>query len=84
MSGWRDTGYGLSQTKQIAFLCDQMIKLKGIKSLNNYPEILRRIKYFDKEQQRTFVFLTNNFLQPATILHCCINIDGKWNYSSNG
>ena len=46
-------------------LCDQIVKLNGIKSSVYYPEILRRIKYFDQEQQRTFVFLTNNFTQPA-------------------
>ena len=47
-------------------MCDQKVKLKGIRSSINYPEILRRIKYFDTEQQRYFVFLTNNFTQPAT------------------
>jgi Domain of unknown function (DUF4372)/Transposase DDE domain len=46
-------------------ICDQIVKLKGVKSSVYYPDILRRIKYFDKEQQRTFVFLTNNFIQPA-------------------
>ena len=46
-------------------ICDQTVKLNGIKSSVNYPEILRRVKYFDQEQQRTFVFLTNNFTQPA-------------------
>jgi hypothetical protein len=46
-------------------VCDQTVKLKGIKSSVNYPETLRRIKYFDQEQQRTFVFLTNNFNQSA-------------------
>ncbi|MDN3657512.1 IS4 family transposase [Ferruginibacter paludis] len=52
--------------KANSILCDQTIKLKSIKSSTNYPEVLRRIKYFDKEQQRIFVFLTNNFQQPAT------------------
>lgn len=46
--------------------CDQMIKLKGYKSLKSYPQNLRRIKYFDIEQQRTFVFITNNLTQDAT------------------
>ncbi|MBW2607885.1 MAG: transposase, partial [Deltaproteobacteria bacterium] len=30
-----------------------------------YPEKLRRIKYFDAEKGRTFVFLTNQFTLPA-------------------
>ncbi len=47
-------------------ICDQTVKLKGYKSLKLYPENLRRIKYFDTEQQRTFVFITNNFTQDAS------------------
>jgi len=47
--------------KTDGIICDQTVKLTGIKSSVNYPEILRRIKYFDQEQQRTFVFPTNNF-----------------------
>ncbi len=39
-------------------ICDQSVKLKGYNSLKSYPENLRRIKYFDTEQQRTFVFIT--------------------------
>lgn len=46
-------------------ICDQTVKINGIKSSVNYPEILRKVKYFDHGQQRIFVFLTNNFTQPA-------------------
>ena len=51
--------------KTKGIICDQTVKLQGIKSSAYYPVAIRRIKYFDKEQQRTFVFLTNNFIQPA-------------------
>ena len=34
-------------------------------SYKNYPAPLRRIRYFDVEQQRFLVFLTNNFDLPA-------------------
>ena len=51
--------------KTKGIICDQTVKLKGVKSSAYYPLALRRIKYFDKEQRRTFVFLTNNFIQPA-------------------
>ncbi len=53
--------YSAKVDKNTGVLCDQIIKLTGLKTKDNYPEHLRRIKYFDKEQQRTFVFLTNNF-----------------------
>lgn len=53
--------YSSKVDKATGVLCDQKVKLTGVKTKNHYPEYLRRIKYFDKEQQRTFVFLTNNF-----------------------
>ena len=48
--------------------CDQIIKLTGIKTAKDYPEKLRRIKYYDKELDKTFVFLTNNFELEAIII----------------
>ena len=47
--------------KRIGILCDQDIMLTGINSSIRYPEHLRRIKFYDSEFERTFVFLTNNF-----------------------
>jgi Transposase DDE domain/Domain of unknown function (DUF4372) len=47
--------------KKYGILCDQEIVLTGINSSNRYPEHLRRIKFYDSEFERTFVFLTNNF-----------------------
>lgn len=58
--------YSAKPDKLKGIICDQTVKLKGYKSLKSYPENLRRIKYFDTEQQRTFVFITNNFTQDAT------------------
>ncbi|MDI1234261.1 MAG: IS4 family transposase [bacterium] len=40
---------------------DQTILLVNFYALKEYPEKLRRIKYFDKETNKTFIFLTNNF-----------------------
>jgi len=37
----------------------------GFYSKKIYPEKLRRIKYFDAEKGRSFVFLTNQFTLPA-------------------
>lgn len=47
--------------KKMGILCDQDILLTGINSSIRYPEHLRRIKFYDSEFDRTFVFLTNNF-----------------------
>jgi hypothetical protein len=47
---------------------DQTVVLTGFYSKKDYPEKLRRIKYFDIEKGRSFVFLTNQFtLPPLTI-----------------
>lgn len=45
--------------------CDQIIVLTGVESQHDYPEQLRRIKYYDQEIDKTFNFLTNNFTIPA-------------------
>lgn len=48
--------------------CDQTITLKVKKSKTQYPEKLRRIKYYDEEKNILLVFLTNNFeLDPMEI-----------------
>ena len=49
-------------------LRDQTIVLTGIKTSKKYPEMLRRIKYFDFEKKKMFVFLTNNFSLPAFLI----------------
>jgi hypothetical protein len=53
--------YSRKVDKSIGLRCDQTIKLTGYKSAKTYPEKLRRVKYYDKEQGKTYVFLTNNF-----------------------
>ena len=53
---------------------DQIIVLTGPRSKIYYPDALRRVRYFDSEQNRRFVFLTNNFAitadTVAAIYHC--------------
>ena len=43
---------------------DQIIRLKIFHSQKGYPDRLRRVRYFDDETQRFFVYLTNNFTLP--------------------
>lgn len=45
--------------------CDQTIKLTGVMTSKRYPKKLRRIKYYVTDLDRTFVFLTNNFVLDA-------------------
>lgn len=45
--------------KATGLRCDQSIRLSIPKSRKQYPEKLRRIKYYDSKKNMTFVFLTN-------------------------
>jgi IS4 transposase len=51
--------------KTIGLRSDQTIVLKGAKSSRLYPGPLRRIAYYDAENKRRLIFLTNNFALPA-------------------
>jgi len=44
---------------------DQTIVLTGFYARKDYPEKLRRIRFYDAENDRYLVFLTNNFSLPA-------------------
>ena len=56
-----DRIYSLRIDKSTGVLCDQIGKLKGFYVSKEYPVKLRRVKFYDKQTKRTFVFLTNNF-----------------------
>jgi len=47
--------------KSTGVQCDQIIMLTGPKSSKDYPEQLRRVRFFDSELDKRLVFLTNNF-----------------------
>jgi len=53
--------YSAKVDKTQRILYDQTIKLINYYVLKDYPEKLRRIKYYDIETKKTFIFLTNNF-----------------------
>lgn len=46
-------------------LSDQTGFLNSYYPSKYYPEKLRRVAYYDKDMNRTFIFLTNNFELPA-------------------
>jgi hypothetical protein len=47
---------------------DQIITVNGFYALKDYPEKLRRIRYFDAETKKRLVFLTNTFTLPAQVI----------------
>ena len=70
--------------KTTGLRCDQTVVLTGFYSSRDYPDKLRRIKYYDEDTRKTLVFLTNNFtLPPLTIaqLYRCrwqVELFFKW------
>ena len=53
--------YSRPVDKSTGLRCDQTIKLTGFYPLQNYPDQLRRIKFYDVKTDKQFIFLTNNF-----------------------
>ena len=55
---------------------DQTVVLDSVSARTNYPDTLRRIHYYDVEQDRHIRFLTNNFDLPA--LTICLLYKSRW------
>ena len=62
-----DRIYSHEVDRTTGVICDQTINLSGFYQSKDYPDKLRRIKYYDKQTDKRLVFLTNNF-QLNTLL----------------
>ncbi len=58
--------YSHKVDKSKGVLCDQTIMLNGYYAAKDYPEKIRRIKFYDEETGKVLIFLTNNFHLKAT------------------
>ena len=56
----------LPEDNEQNILIDEEIELTEENTHNNYPKKLRRIALFDKKNNRTLIFLTNNFIWTAS------------------
>jgi hypothetical protein len=54
--------------KSSGLQCDQTIVVINYYAKKDYPEKLRRVRFFDAEKNKHLVFLTNNFSLPALII----------------
>ena len=76
--------YSRKVDKSTGLKCDQIIVLSRDKSYKEYPEKLRRIRYFDSENEQDLIFYTNNFTLPAitiALLYKCrwqVELFFKW------
>jgi len=57
--------YSHDVQKSTGVQCDQTVLLTTHYPAKNYPEPLRRIRFYDAEKRKRLVFLTNNFELPA-------------------
>jgi hypothetical protein len=60
--------YSAEVDRACGVLCDQTVVPINTDAAKAYPEKLRRIKYYDREKQKNFVFLTNNFVLSASTI----------------
>ena len=69
--------YSAKVDKTKGVKCKQTIILTGYSAKKDYHEKLRRIKHFDSETEKTFVFLTNNLVLEAELKQNYTSKDGK-------
>jgi len=60
--------YSQPVDKSTGVQADQIITVTGFYSQRNYPEKLRRIRYYDADTKKRLVFLTNQFSLPAIVI----------------
>jgi hypothetical protein len=60
--------YSCAVNKTTGVRADQTIVLDGFYSKQDYPQHLRRVSFCDPETGKRLVFLTNNFVLPATTI----------------
>src|SRR4029453_11340913 len=76
--------YSHHVNKATGLRCDQTVTLCGYYAQKDYPEKLRRVRYFDRPTNKALVFLTNNFTLSAltiTQLYRCrwqVELFFKW------
>lgn len=76
--------YSMPVEKISGVRCDQIVVPKVFYSKKDYPEKLRRVKYFDSDKGKSLTFITNQFvLPPLTIaaLYRCrwqVELFFKW------
>lgn len=68
--------YSQKTDKSSGIIYDQIGKLTSKKALKNYPNKLRKVKFYDKETNKIFVFLTNDF--ELTALQITLLYKQRW------
>lgn len=56
--------YSRPVDKATDLVSDQTVALTGFYSNSAFPDKLRRVRFYDRENDRTLIFLSNNFILP--------------------
>ena len=57
-----------NEPKGQGVLQDQRVRLVNFYARRDYPELLRRLEFYDEEKKKILVFLTNNFKLAASTI----------------
>jgi len=57
--------YSMPVDKATGVQCDQIVTLNNFYARKDYPEKLRRVRYWDAQEKTRLVFMTNNFTLPS-------------------
>ena len=60
--------YCAPNNREDGVICDQRILMNGARIRDDYPELMRRIRFKDPETGKTLIFLTNNMSLSATTI----------------
>ena len=60
--------YSHEVDKKSGLKCDQTIRLKHFYAHKKYPQKLRRVRYYDEQTDKRYVYLTNNFELSANTI----------------
>lgn len=63
---WRRTSREVEPGQGIR--SDQLIRLSGLRTAKDYPTLLRRVTYYDTDDFRLFVYLTNHLELAAVVI----------------
>jgi hypothetical protein len=68
--------YSAPTDRSTGTICDQTISLDGIYTGQDYPELLRRIRFKDPESGKMLVFITYTFSLPTATI--CALYKSRW------
>jgi len=60
--------YSRPVDKSTGLRCDQIVVLTGQHTPDYYPDKLRKVVFYDKEQNKQLILFTNNFQLPASTI----------------